>query len=122
MPWKVAQPLPTWSAVQWAEFGREIFTRAKFFNFTWTPGTIAASTMVTYSMAATGTPDILTNACLGLRIGMSIKLTPPSAPAAGLLWDATVTVNDTLTIWIQNISGAAAAAPAGTWAAKGLVI
>lgn len=121
MPWTSPQPLERWSDRQQALWDNEIWTRVKFFTMTFAPGSIPASTIATFSVASTGSPDVLTNACQGLRVGMGLKLTAPAVPPGGLMWDCTVTADDTLTIWIQNLSGAAATPPAGTWAVTGVL-
>jgi hypothetical protein len=121
MPWTNPQPLQSWSELQRARWDTEIWTRFKFFQFQWSPGTIMASTQSTFTMSAVG-PDIVTNACVGLRIGMGLKLTAPSVPFVGITWDCTVLANDTATIWISNLFGIDQVAPSGVWTLMGVIV
>jgi hypothetical protein len=122
MPWTQPEPLPTQTDLQKMWWQKEIWTRGKFFTFSWTPPVIFAGTIRTFQMAATGSPDILTNSCLGLRVGMGVKLTSPAVPGFGLVWDCTVLANDTLTIWFQNLNGGAdVTPPAGNWNVWGML-
>lgn len=121
MPWKAPQPSPAWKERERTDFTKEVWTRIKFISFQWAPGSIAASTVGTFTIATTG-GDLTTQAVLGLRVGMPVKLTAPSSPPAGLYWDCAVTANDSLTVWIGNVSGSAETAPSGTWSLMGVVI
>jgi hypothetical protein len=121
MPWKKPQPLQSWTDHQWTEWDTEIWTRFKFFQFQWTPGTILLATQSLFTMSTTG-PDIVTNACVGLRIGMGLKLTAPSTPGVGLTWDCNVQANDTATIWINNFAAFDQAAPSGLWTLSGVIV
>lgn len=122
MPWSKPQPLQSWTELQKAQWNTEVWARVKFFQFDWTPPLIPAGFLFNFLMASVAPADILTNACVGLRIGMGLKLTAPALPSTGLVWDCTVEANDTATIWIQNFSAANQTPPAGLWTLSGVIV
>jgi|SRR5215831_14323663 len=121
MPWKSPRPIERWSNRERVLLESELWDRLKFFQFSWTPGTIPAVSIVIFTIGATS-GDLITPSVTGVRIGMPIKLTAPTVPSGGLVWDATVTTNDQVSVWIQNFSGANLAAPSGLWSIIGIVI
>lgn len=122
MPWDKPQPLQSWTPQQQAAWQSEVWARTKFFQFDWTPPLIPATFLFNFFMASVMPADILSNACIGLRIGMGLKLTSPALPARGLVWDCTVEANDTATIWIQNFGPFDQTPPAGLWTLSGVIV
>jgi len=119
MPWDQPQPLERHSDQQRAQWALEVWTRLKFFQFDWTPGSIPANTSKVFVMAETF-GDIQTKSCVGLRVGMGLKLTAPS-PVSFLTWDCAVQEDDTLTLWMSNPTAAPIVGPGGTWTLMGII-
>src|SRR5690349_21394428 len=103
MPWKTTRPTERQSERERVLNQAEVWYRIKFFQFTWSPGVIPADTIATFTIDPVS-GDVVTKSVTGMRVGMAIKLTAPSVHSPGLLWDATVTTNDQVSVWIQNVS------------------
>ena len=121
MPWKAAYPRDDWSDKEKGNFSREIWSRLKFGSVAFTPALVAASTAVTYVVAQSG-GDVASKAPIGLRVGMQVSVTWPSAPGPGLVIDAWCDTADTLKIRFQNFSGVGVTPPSGAYAFSGMVI
>jgi hypothetical protein len=116
MPWTVPRPQDRWSDREISTYLREIFTRLKFGSFDWDPPNVAANTTVDTTLTTTDAPQIE-----GLRVGMSIKVTPPATINAGLLLDAWVATDDELTVRLRNVTGVAINMTSTTWSFHGVV-
>lgn len=121
MSWQSPQPTPQSQDREKLNFSREIWTRVKFANVTWTPAAVP-SYFAMDTLFYDGSPDVSTKVTGGLRVGMEVKVNPPSGLPAGLVVDGFCFINDQLTIRISNFSGGALMAPAGSWAFCGVVI
>jgi hypothetical protein len=121
MSWLAAQPQHANSERERTNFSREIWTRIRFGSVTFAPALVAASTAAIYLIAQSG-GDVASSAAVGLRRGMPISVTWPSAPAAGIVVDAWCDLNDTLKVRFQNFSGGGLTPPAGAYSFAGAVI
>jgi hypothetical protein len=116
MPWTTPRPQDRWTDRENSAFFREIFTRVKFGSFDWNPPNVAANSTVDTALTTTDAPQIE-----GVRVGMSIKVTPPPTIDAGLLLDAWVATDDELTIRLRNVTGSGINMASTTWSFHGVV-
>lgn len=121
MPWITPQPQPAQDDRERLNFLREIWSRLKWGTVTFTPVSVASLAARTYLVAASG-GDVTTNAAIGLRVGMPVTVTWPSAPSTGLILDCWCDAADTLKVRFQNFSAGPLTPPAGAYAFKGVVI
>lgn len=116
MPWTVPRPQDRWSDREISAYLREIFTRLKFGSFTWNPPNVGGNTTVDTTLTTADAPQIE-----GVRVGMSIKVTPPPTIDAGLLLDAWVATDDEITIRLRNVTGVAINMASTSWSFHGVV-
>ncbi len=121
MAWKAAQPHSAWGDKERNDFSREIHARLKFGSFTWNPPAIGPTTQASFVASAIG-PDIITQTVTGLQAGMPVKVTPPGVLPLGVTMQEAVLTANTLTITIDNSTGAPITPPAGSWSFAGTVI
>lgn len=117
MSWSVGLPQDKWKDPERFNFYREIYRRVKFGTVTWNPPNVPAASTVD-TVLTTVDSDELT----GLRVGMPISVSPPTAIDAGLGWGAFVASDDTLTIRLVNATAGGINAASGTWTFFGTVI
>lgn len=98
-------------------FFQEICTRVKFGTFTWDPPSIAASTTTTTVIDAATYPEVT-----GCRVGMAIKVVPPSTFPAGMVLDAFVATDDTISVMLTNYTAAPIDMAETDWPFFGIVI
>ena len=116
MPWKYNVNAKS-SERELAYFFQEICTRVKFDVFTWNPPAVAASTTVATVIDAATYPQVT-----GCRIGMPIKVTPPSTFPAGMDVDAYVAADDTITVVLTNYTAAPIDIGSTDWPFMGIVL
>ena len=114
MPWSAQRPQ---DGQDDKRFAREIYTRLKFGSVTWNPPSVPAASTVDTTLTTSDSMDLS-----GLRAGMSVSVSPPSAIDSGLGWGAIVATDDTLTIRLVNATALGINAASGTWAFHGMVI
>jgi hypothetical protein len=114
MPWSAQKPM---DGTDVYKFQREIHTRLKFGSFTWNPPNVPAASTVDTVLTTSDSGDFV-----GLRVGMSVSVSPPSAIDAGLGWGAFVATDDTLTVRLVNATALGINAASGTWSFHGMVI
>ncbi len=95
----------------------EICTRVKFGAFTWNPASVPATSQLSTVLDAATYPELT-----GLRTGMAIKVIPPAAFPAGLILDASVDGDDSLTVLLSNFTGAPIDLGESDWPFMGFVI
>lgn len=116
MPWKFnvnAQSQPR----ELAYFFQEICQRVKFDVFTWDPPSVAASTTTATVIDAATYPEVT-----GCRVGMAIKVIPPSTFPAGMVLDAYVATDDSITVVLTNFTAAPIDIGSTDWPFMGIVI
>ena len=116
MPWKYNVTAQS-KERELAYFFQEICTRVKFDTITWNPDEVPASSTLSTVLSATSYPQLT-----GLRIGMAVKVTPPATFTAGLVLDAFVAANDTLTIVLTNVTAAPINMAETEWPFMGIVL
>lgn len=117
MSWQSPSPIDRWSDKEKVYFMREVWTRAKFGAITWDPPNVPATSAVATTLAAASYPTVR-----GLRVGMPIRVTPPSTLDDAISVEAWVATDDTLTIRLKNTSGVGVDMASGTWAFAGTVL
>jgi len=116
---------PTLSSIKDSATEREKFDAIREFarrfvgdTFTWDPGNVAANSILTTTLTTTSYPEVA-----GLRVGMSIQLTPPSDLDDDLKIDAWwCATDDTLTIRLRNDTGSGIDQGSGDWAFVGVLV
>ncbi len=116
MPWKFNVTAQS-SERELAYFFQEICTRVKFDSFTWNPDSVPATSTLATTLTAAAYPEVT-----GLRVGMAINVTPPSTLTAGIVVDAYVDTNDTLTVLLTNVTGAPIDIGSTDWSFMGIVL
>lgn len=117
MSWGVGLPQERWKDSERFTFFREIYQRAKFGTVTWNPPSVPANSTVDTVLTTTDSGELT-----GLRAGMAIAVTPPSAISAGLGWGAFVASDSTLTVRLVNATAAPIDPASGAWTFNGMVI
>lgn len=117
MSWESAFPQERWKEPERFFFFREVYRRLKFGSFTWNPPNVPAASTVDTVLTTSDADEIE-----GLRVGMSVSVTPPTGIDSGLGWGALVATDNTLTIRLVNATAGAINPGSGTWAFHGMVI
>lgn len=116
MSWTAGFPTDRMDERGTRAFLREVYTRVKSDTFTWDPPNVGADAAVDTTLTTTDAPELE-----GLRAGMPIQVTPPSAVDAGITWGAWVATDDTLTIRLRNHTGSGVNMASGTWGYMGVL-
>ena len=80
--------------------------------------TLYATASLNFSSIAANAIGVLTVTVTGAVAGATVKLGPPAAIEAGLIWCGYVSAADTVTIRIHNTSGSAVDPVAATWSVR----
>jgi len=83
-------------------------------SFTWDPPNVGGGATVSTTLTSATIA-----ALAGMTSGMPVHVTPPSTITAGLVVQAWVPANDSLTISLTNVTGGAIDEPSATWAFLG---
>lgn len=103
--------------VQWREALKDFSGRFVADQFTWDPGNVAATSILTTTLTTSSYPEVK-----GLRAGMAIVLTPPSDIDDDLRVDAWwCATDDTLTIRLRNDTGSGIDQGSGNWSFMGVL-
>jgi hypothetical protein len=116
MPWKNNVTAQS-KEKELSYFFQEICTRVKFGVVTWNPDNTPANSTLTTVLSAASYPQVT-----GLRVGMAVKVTPPATIAAGLLVDAYVAADDTLSVLLTNVTGVDIDMASTQWPFLGIVL
>lgn len=117
MGWSAGAPQLRWELDDYRRFVTEMYTRFKFGSVTWNPPNVPAASTVDTVLTTSDSGDLT-----GLRAGMSISVTPPSAIDSGLGWCAFVATDNTLTVRLVNATTGAINPASGEWTYHGMVL
>lgn len=116
MPWKFNVTAKS-SQKELTNFFLEICTRVKFGAFTWDPPSVAPATTTATVIDAATYPEVT-----GCRVGMAVKVVPPATFPAGMILDAHVATDDTITVLLTNYTAAPIDIGSTSWPFFGIVV
>lgn len=104
-------PLDTWKDRDRNVVLRDLAKRLIVDSFTWDPGEVPASSVLTTTLTSSSYPGVK-----GLRVGMAVSLTPPSDLDDGLFVAAAyVGSDDSLTVKLRNATASPVNQGSGEW-------